>query len=102
MKIQDSFYYQDFSYVVRAGAAIADWRGSVKKAIHPAGFAVFGEVSISNKVETKLTIPTGGVSTFTPQLASILEANAPDSLVISNTFIPLKEAIKDRSISFLF
>ena len=31
MKIQDSFYYQDFSYVVRVGSAIADWRGSVKK-----------------------------------------------------------------------
>ena len=74
MRIQDSFYYQDFSYVVRVGAAISDWRGEIKKAVHPAGFAVFGEVSISNKVETKLTIPTGGVSTFTPQLASILEA----------------------------
>ena len=35
MKIQDSFYYQDFSYVVRVGSAIADWRGSVKKAVHP-------------------------------------------------------------------
>ena len=74
MKIQDSFYYQDFSYVVRVGAAIADWRGEIKKAVHPAGFAIFGEVSISNKIEAKLTIPTGGVSTFTPQLASILEA----------------------------
>ena len=49
MKIQDSFYYQDFSYVVRVGAAISDWRGSVKKAVHPHGFAVFGEVSLSTK-----------------------------------------------------
>ena len=74
MKIQDSFYYQDFSYVVRVGAAIADWRGQIKKAVHPAGFAVFGEVSLTNKVEAKLTIPVTGVSTYTPELASILEA----------------------------
>ena len=74
MKIQDSFYYQDFSYVVRAGAAIADWRGSVKKAVHPAGFAVFGEVSISTKVSTRMTTPITGITTVTPELASLFEA----------------------------
>ena len=74
MKIQDSFYYQDFSYVVRAGAAIADWRGSVKKAVHPAGFAVFGEVSISTKVSTRMTTPITGITSVTPELASLFEA----------------------------
>tara|TARA_B100000902_G_scaffold310537_1_gene300194 strand:- start:53 stop:1465 length:1413 start_codon:yes stop_codon:yes gene_type:complete len=74
MKIQDSFYYQDFSYVVRAGAAIADWRGSVKKAVHPAGFAVFGEVSISSKVATRMTTPITGITSVTPELASLFEA----------------------------
>ena len=74
MKIQDSFYYQDFSYVVRAGAAIADWRGSVKKAVHPAGFAVFGEVSISTKVATRMTTPITGITSVTPELASLFEA----------------------------
>ena len=74
MKIQDSFYYQDFSYVVRATAAIADWRGSVKKAVHPAGFAVFGEVSISTKVATRMTTPITGITSVTPELASLFEA----------------------------
>jgi len=74
MKIQDSFYYQDFSYVVRAGAAIADWRGSVKKAVHPAGFAVFGEVSLSTQVATRMTTPITGITSATPTLASLFEA----------------------------
>ena len=74
MKIQDSFYYQDFSYVVRASSAIADWRGSVKKAVHPAGFAVFGEVSISTKVATRMTTPITGITSVTPELASLFEA----------------------------
>tara|TARA_Y100001938_G_C8096406_1_gene438448 strand:- start:1316 stop:4777 length:3462 start_codon:yes stop_codon:yes gene_type:complete len=74
MKIQDSFYYQDFSYVVRVGSAIADWRGSVKKAIHPAGFAIFGEVSLINQVSVKLTTPVTGITSETPTLASLFEA----------------------------
>ena len=74
MKIQDSFYYQDFSYVVRVGSAIADWRGSVKKAIHPAGFAVFGEVSLINQVSAKLITPVTGITSETPTLASLFEA----------------------------
>ena len=74
MKIQDSFYYQDFSYVVRVGAAIADWRGSVKKAVHPAGFAVFGEVSITTQLSAKLKTPVTGITSETPTLASLFEA----------------------------
>jgi len=74
MKIQDSFYYQDFSYVVRVGSAIADWRGSVKKAVHPAGFALFGEVSIATQVAARMTTPITGITSVTPELASLFEA----------------------------
>ena len=74
MKIQDSYYYQDFSYVVKVGAAIKDWRAEIKKAVHPAGFAMFGEVSISNKVATLMTVPITGITTETPTLASLFEA----------------------------
>ena len=74
MRIQDSYYYQDFSYVVKVGAAIADWRAEIKKSVHPAGFAMFGEVSISNKVATLMTVPVTGITTETPALASLFEA----------------------------
>ena len=74
MKIQDSYYYQDFSYVVRVGAAIKDWRNEIKKSVHPAGFAMFGEVSLVNKVEMTLTVPVSGITTATPELASLFEA----------------------------
>ena len=74
MRIQDSYYYQDFSYVVKVGAAIKDWRAEIKKAVHPAGFAMFGEVSITNKVATLMTVPVTGITTETPTLASLFEA----------------------------
>jgi len=47
MKLQDSYYYQDFSYVVRIGQSINEWRSSLRKAVHPAGWNIFGEVSFS-------------------------------------------------------
>lgn len=44
--IQDSRFYQSFSYVIKTGQTISNWRDSVKKLLHPSGFAFFGEVSI--------------------------------------------------------
>ena len=45
-KIQDSRFYQDFSYVVQVGQSIDQYRDAVKKLLHPIGLALFGEVQI--------------------------------------------------------
>ena len=58
MRIQDSKYYQDYSYVVRIGQSINEWRESLKQSVHPSGWNVFGEVSISTLLKTKITVPT--------------------------------------------
>ena len=44
--LQDSCYYQKFSYVIRTGKNIADWKNAFTRLIHPAGFIFFGEISI--------------------------------------------------------
>ena len=85
MRIQDSFYYQDYSYVVRIGESINQWRESIRRSVHPAGWNVFGEVSFATSLAdaqlNSLRIQTpaaGSVSdytgdeTFTPELASVL------------------------------
>ena len=48
--IQDSYYYQKFSYVLRTGSNIADWKNAFTRLIHPAGFKFFGEIAILIKV----------------------------------------------------
>ena len=48
--IQDSYYYQKFSYVLKTGANIADWSNAFTRLIHPAGFKFFGEIAILIKV----------------------------------------------------
>ena len=44
--LQDSFYYQQFSYVLKTGKNIADWKNSFTRLVHPAGFKFFGEIVI--------------------------------------------------------
>ena len=78
MRIQDSFYYQDYSYVVRIGQSINEWRESVRRSVHPAGWNVFGEVSFASQVNATIQVPaagsvrdfTGDTETFSPELAS--------------------------------
>ncbi len=56
-KIQDSYFYQDFSYSVRTPVAISDWRDILTTNVHPAGFKVFGELGLVEKgsIENKET-----------------------------------------------
>ena len=43
-KVQDSEYYQDYSYVVRGANSHENWKPHFNKLVHPAGMAVHGEV----------------------------------------------------------
>ena len=51
--LQDSFFFQDYSYVLKTEVTIDKWLGTVKKVIHPAGLKVFGEVTIFRCVENE-------------------------------------------------
>ena len=78
MRIQDSFFYQDYSYVVKVGESINTWRNAIKRTVHPAGWAVFGEVSIVSQVTAGIRTFTAGdltdpEGTVTPELASLLK-----------------------------
>lgn len=44
IKLQDSKFYQRFSYVVRTGKNLSDWEAAFDKLVHPAGFIFFGEI----------------------------------------------------------
>ena len=61
MKIQDSKYYQDFSYVLKVGQSINDWRDSFKKTMHTAGFYFTGQVDLQSRLSLKVRAPITGV-----------------------------------------
>ncbi len=58
-KIQDSLYYQDFSYVIKVSESINNWRDSIKRAVHPTGFYVTGEVNIASRIDGQVKQPVG-------------------------------------------
>lgn len=53
-KIQDSKYYQDFSYVILADQDINNYRDLVLNTVHPAGTELFGEVIVRSEIEAAM------------------------------------------------
>ena len=85
-RIQDSYYYQQFSYEIQAGFGTSTYLEQLKKAVHPAGFAVFGKVKISSSVSA--AIANAG-SSLGGGYYSNLNAVAPDdkfSPILASTF----------------
>ena len=66
-KITDSFYYQDYSYVIKSKTSINVWRDLINQTTHPAGFKLFGEVLIETNQES--TMPTE--QPFSPRISFI-------------------------------
>ena len=54
-KITDTYYYQDYSYVVKSRTSIDVWRDLIKQTTHPAGFQLFGEVLIESSTQAAMS-----------------------------------------------
>ena len=59
MRVQDSLVYQDYSYIIKVGRSITDWRDSYSSTLHTAGFYFQGEVNIQSQLDLKLRNVTG-------------------------------------------
>jgi hypothetical protein len=49
--IQDSKYYQAYSYVLKINETLESYKSAVKTLVHPAGMALFGEYDIKNQFD---------------------------------------------------
>lgn len=47
-KVQDSYYYQDFSYVVKTNSEVSEFANPMVNSIHPAGFRIFAQIEEEN------------------------------------------------------
>lgn len=55
-KIQDSYYYQAYSYVIKSGQPLSKYKNLLVSLTHPAGTRVFAEFSFNTQLST--TQPT--------------------------------------------
>ena len=61
-RLQDNFFYQVYSYVIRSNNMVRKYRQFVKDLVHPAGTKLFGEVS-NKSVITQTTVASSNVTT---------------------------------------
>lgn len=69
--IQDSRYYQAFSYVIKLDERLASYKTAVRTMVHPAGTALFGEYQVINNFN---------ISASLQSLVRILALNLKDTL----------------------
>lgn len=48
-RLQDSNYYQDFSYSIKGKTQYEDWKEAVKSIVHPSGFKEFSDLKVLSK-----------------------------------------------------
>lgn len=73
--IQDSRYYQAYSYVIKIDEKLEAYKTAVKNLIHPAGMAIFGEYDIRNEFDISLELES---------LIKILAVTVNDEVVSSH------------------
>jgi hypothetical protein len=56
--IQDSKYYQIYSYVIKIDERLSSYKNVVKTMVHPAGMEVFGQFEITNNFNLSIDIQT--------------------------------------------
>jgi hypothetical protein len=54
--IQDSRYYQAYSYVLKINEKLESYKSAVKTLVHPAGVALFGEYDIKNEFDISASL----------------------------------------------
>ena len=89
-KIVDSYFYQDYSYVIKSKTSIEVWRDLIKETTHPAGFQLFGEMQIESAGEIIMPASQKIVETsISINLASINVTVIDTTRQITNSFVNL-------------
>ena len=90
--IQDSRYYQAYSYVIKIDEALDTYKTAVKNLIHPAGMALFGEYDIRNEFDISETLES---------LVKILAVTNLDSVTMTEVGLALDSTRLNPSLTAL-
>ena len=87
-KLHDSYYYQEFSYVIKSTQFLEKYKQTVMNLLHPAGTKMFGETNITSSLsQTNVTL--------TPEYFVKIEKDLPQivSVVSSNTIPKFNQGV---------
>jgi hypothetical protein len=94
--LQDNYYYQDYSYVLKSSQSSDKWRDFISDVLHPAGLELFGAVNIIQLLRNNIDNETQDVNiiidgnilpedsndetdSFTPDISNVV--NGTDNVV---------------------
>jgi len=97
--LQDSFYYQIYSYVIKIDEVIEKYKSQVESTVHPAGLKLFGEYTIKNKFELNSQL-TFILSFFRLALSDSIQSKDLFSLLLTKKF--LDSTVSTDSYKLLF
>ena len=69
--LQDSLFYQDFSYVIRSGLSFDRYKEIIKEVVHPAGLEFFGEIVITSTISLAANFGSEIAADTAPRFASL-------------------------------
>ena len=108
-KLQDSYYWQEYSYVLNiAGSVLDKYRDLFKSILHPAGFIYFTNTILSNYIEVKKSYVNSTLDVFN-DLSTYLYFNQYIELlhyydrirnenILANIKTRVLEPIKERTL----
>ena len=86
-KLQDNYYYQEFSYVIRVTEELRKYRDIVKRLVHPSGTIQFGEVDSRSEVESIIQTVAGNYNILSgSQSESITATETANAVAIFTSF----------------
>jgi len=93
-RIQDSFYYQNFSYSVKSKTPYSTWSEPVNSLTHTAGFKNFSDLDVVSPADIKGTLPAR-VSIAASEVGPLIEIDSVMSLYTRPCF----DLASDNAIS---
>ncbi len=85
-RLQDSLFYQDFSYVIRSEQFVDKYRNIVKNLVHPSGTKMFGEALITLPFNA---VPNSIVSIVqSPTIIFTTSINSANSITVITSIDP--------------
>ena len=120
-KIQDSDYYQEFSYAIKSSVLVDKYRDVVQNLLHPAGTKMFGTYEITSVPNMQITVAssvpksifqdnflpfmleddTGYLRIENPVARFLLEDNSGDALIAENSDNLIEEQFDTNFVSYM-
>jgi len=80
-KLQDSFFWQRFSYQIKSEQSLEVYRQIIEKLLHPAGFKLFGKVSAEIHVQNIIKVYTEFILPFIVEVVNLLTVPEVDLII---------------------